>query len=178
MFIIFKEHFTRTLLWDCLRGVDIEQTLQLENQGSRKRVWLTKVKFNFLPQDEINQRTNTNIKLYEILYYIENRFVKNLCISINKKYNQISSSSLLHASKVRDTNTKNFSNIRGNNDDDDDNEDNEAIDKNDANDIMDSGEASELLNQIDDELEYVGEDEEQEQLKQEPDRWVWESLFS
>jgi len=109
-----------------------------------------------------------------------------MCISINKKYNQISSSSLLHSSKVlylflknyfflfivnlfilnkiRDTNSKNFSNINGienENEDDDD-----VIDKDEANDVLESGEASELLNKIDDELEYVGENEEQEQLNQ------------
>ena len=112
LFCYFKEHFTRTLLWDCLHSVDIEQTLKLDNRGDKKRMWLTKVKLDFLPQAEMRQRTNTNIKLHEVLYFIENKFIKNLCISINKKYNQISSSSLLHASKVRDTNTKNFKNIR------------------------------------------------------------------
>ncbi len=40
------------------------------------------------------------------------------------------------------------------------------IDKDEANDVLESGEASELLNKIDDELEYVGENEEQEQLNQ------------
>lgn len=95
-----KEFFTRTLLWDCMHGIDIEQTLKLENRGDKKRMWLTKVKIDFLPQEEMRQRTNTNIKLHELLYYIESKFIKNLCISINKKYNQISSSSLLHASKV------------------------------------------------------------------------------
>jgi hypothetical protein len=41
-----------------------------------------------------------------------------------------------------------------------------VIDKDEANDVLESGEASELLNKIDDELEYVGENEEQEQLNQ------------
>ena len=109
-----------------------------------------------------------------------------MCISINKKYNQISSSSLLHSSKVlylflknyfflfivnlfilnkiRDTNSKNFSNINGIENENEDEDD--VIDKDEANDVLESGEASELLNKIDDELEYVGENEEQEQLNQ------------
>lgn len=64
--------------------------------------------------------------------------------------------------KVRDTNSKNFSNINDcENEDDDD-----VIDKDEANDVLESGEASDLLNKIDDELEYVGENEEQKQLNQ------------
>ena len=83
-----------------MHGVNIEQTLKLENKGDKKRLWQTRVKIDFLPQEEMRQRTNTPIKLHELLFYVETKFIKNLCISINKKYNQISSSSLLHASKV------------------------------------------------------------------------------
>ena len=162
-----KEHFTRTLLWDCLHNVDIKQTLVLDNRGEKKRLWLTKVKCEFLPHEEMKQRTNTTIRMHELLYYVENKFIKNLCISINKKYNQISSSSLLHASKVRDKSMRNFKNINSERGGEDDNDDEAAIDRDDANDVLDSGEASELLNKIDDELEYVGEDEEQQQLHQE-----------
>ncbi len=159
----FKEHLTRTLLWDCVHSVDIEQTLKLENQRGKKRLWMTKVRLDLLPQDEMRQRTNTNVKLWEVLYYVENKFVKNLCISINKKYNQIHSSSLLHASKVRDTNTKNFSNINDGGDDADES-DNDGIDRDDAYDVIESGEASDLLNKIDDERGYEGEEEEKRQL--------------
>ncbi len=147
-----KEHLTRTLLWDCVHSVDIEQTLRLDNRASeKKRLWMTRVRLELLPQEEMRQRTNTGVRLWEVAYFVENKFVKNLCISINKKYNQIHSSSLLHASKVRDTNAKNFSNIREDEEDDDD----QGIDRDEANEVMESGEASDLLNKIDDERGYL-----------------------
>ena len=165
-----KEHFTRTLLWDCLHKVDIEQTLNLSYEDVKKRVWLTKVKFKLLPQQEMRQRTNTAIKLYEILYYIEAKFIYKLCQSISRKYNEISSSSLLHASSVREKSVRSLRSIRegGNGDDDDemDRDDAEA-----ANDVIDSGEAygEKMLDKINDELEYVGEEEEEKELmKEEP----------
>ncbi len=159
-----KSHFTQTPLWDCLHKIEIDQTLDLNFDSSKKRVWLTKIKFDFLKQDELRQKMNSPIKLAELMFYIETRFIKNLCISINKKYNQISSSSLLHASTVRDKSLKNFKNIRESNkeNNDDDNEENDEV----LNDVMDSGESSgeKLLNKIDDEIEYEGEEQEKNEI--------------
>jgi len=160
-----KSHFTQTPLWDCLHKIEIEQTLDLDYDSSKKRVWVTRAKFDFLKQEELRQKMNSPIKLAELIYYIETRFVKNLCISINKKYNQISSSSLLHASTVRDKSLKNFKNIRGgdgSNNNEDENEENDDV----LNDVMDSGESSgeKLLNKIDDEIEYEGEEQEKHEI--------------
>lgn len=105
---LLKSHFTRTLLWNCLHRVEIEQKLDLDFESTKKRVWVTKVKFELLPQDELRYKLNSPIKLAELLYYLEIKFIKNLCIAITKKYNQISSSSLLHASTVRDKSIRNF----------------------------------------------------------------------
>jgi hypothetical protein len=105
------------------------------------------------------------------------RFVKQLCIAINKKYNQISSSSLLHVSTVRDKSMKNFRNI--NNLDDEENVDagggvvpdaDDELEIN-ARDVHEAGESSgeKMLNKIDDEVEYLGEDEERGELKMSSD---------
>ena len=153
-----KSHFTRTLLWDCVHKIDIEQTLNLDYEFSKKRIWLTKARFEFLGQEELNQKLGSPIKLYELLFYIELKFIKNLCISINKKYNQISSSSLLHASTVRDKSMKNFKNINTG--------EGENGDEDEVDDEIDAGESmgEKLMNNIDDELEYVGEEQEKKEL--------------
>lgn len=158
-----KSHFTRTLLWDCLHKVEIEQKLELDFEMTKKRIWLTKVKFEFLPQDELRRKLNTPIKLYELMVFLETKFIKNLCISINKKYNQISSSSLLHASTVRDKSMKNLKNI---NQDGAENEDDAVEDREMANDVLDAGESmgEKLLNKINDELEYEGEEQEKDEI--------------
>jgi len=162
-----KENFERVNFENCLHRIDIEQKLNFESKEEVKRIWSTRVKFEFLPTEEMRQRTNTSIKPFELFYYVESKFIKNLCVSINKKYNQISSSSLLHASTVRDKSMKNFKNINTENGDDDENGDGE-VDKDVAADVMESGEAygEKLLSKADDELEYVGEDEEEKQLNQ------------
>ncbi len=161
-----KSQFTRTLLWDCFHKLDIEQTLDL----NRRKAWLTKVRFELVDQDEIQAKSQTSIKLYEILNYIETKFVKNLCIAINKKYNQISSSSLLHTTTVREKSMKNFSNInhfRKENEhgDDDDEEDDEANELNEI--VNETGDtmAEKLLNKKNDEFEYDGEDQEREEVE-------------
>ncbi len=160
-----KSTFTRTLLWDCILGIEIVQTLKIDNIGMRERVWLTHIKFKFLSEDELKLKLHNNktLRLYEILNYIETKFFKNLCISINKKYNQMSSSSLLHATTIRDKSMKNLKNINTNGEDND--EANE-IDKDDADNVRESGESSgeKLLERVNDELEYIGEDEEKNEL--------------
>ena len=163
-----KDNLQRTDLEHCIHRINIEQKLNFESNREVKRIWLTKVRVDFLPINEMRKRSNTSIRPVEIFSYIENKFIKNLCISINKKYNQISSSSLLHASTVRDKSMKNFKNINADNEDDDDNGDADADNEVKA-DVLDSGEAygEKMLNKADDELEYVGEDEEQKQLNQE-----------
>ena len=164
-----KENFERVNFENCLHRINIEQKLNFESKQEVKRIWSTRVKFEFLPTEEMRQRTNTSIKPFELFYYVESKFIKNLCVSINKKYNQISSSSLLHASTVRDKSMKNFKNINTENNNDDDDENGDAgVDKDVAADVMESGEAygEKLLNKADDELEYVGEDEEEKQLNQ------------
>ena len=157
-----KSHFTQTLLWDCLHQIEIEQTLNLDYEATKKRVWLTTAKFDFLSQDDIRQKMSSPIKLAELIYYVETKFIKNLCVSINKKYNQISSSSLLHASTVRDKSMRNFKNINATNENDEENEENLEV----GNDVLDSGESSgeKLLSKIDDELEYVGEEQEKNEI--------------
>lgn len=159
-----KSHFTRTLLWDCLHKVEIEQKLDLDFEMSKKKIWLSKVKFEFLPQEEIKLKLNTPIKLYELMAYLEFKFIKNLCISINKKYNQISSSSLLHASSVRDKSMRNMRNI--NQEADGEVDEDEVEDREIRNDVMDSGESmgEKLLNNMNDELEYVGEEQERNEM--------------
>jgi DNA-directed RNA polymerase I subunit RPA1 len=180
-----KARFTRTLLWDCMHSVDIEQKLRVGIDEVRECVWLTEIKFKLLPLDEIRAKThNVTLKLNEIIYYVEQRFIKHLCIAINKKYNQISSSSLLHASSIRDKSMRNFRNInmgRGDelNDEGDGggggdeearaDDEEEIIDREVMNEAIDSGEtdARRQLENVDDELEYVGEEEEMVELKQE-----------
>jgi DNA-directed RNA polymerase I subunit RPA1 len=163
---LLKSHFTRTLLWDCIHKIDIDQVLDLNNENGLKKVWLTKVKFHFLTPEDIKNKIHTDIKLSELIHFVEVKFIKNLCISINKKYNQISSTSLLHASTVRDKSMKNFQNINEgiNNDGDGENDNNDEIDD----DVIDSGESmgEKLLNKIDDELEYEGEEEEKDELNE------------
>lgn len=160
-----KSHFSRVLLWETLHKIEIEQKLDLDLDMTKKKVWLTKVKFEFLPQEELKYKIHTPIKLYELMTYIELKFIKNLCISINKKYNQISSSSLLHSSKVRDKSIKNFKNIHDQNDDKEDDEESDEINH----DVVDSGDSigEKLMNKINDELEYEGEDQEKEELDDE-----------
>jgi DNA-directed RNA polymerase I subunit RPA1 len=158
-----KSIFTRTLLWDCISAIDIVQTLKIDNMNMRERVWHTRIKFKFLSESELKLKLHNNktLKLYEILNFIETKFFKNLCISINKKYNQISSSSLLHATTIRDKSMKNMKNINTNGDDNDDN-----IDKDDMDNAREGGESSgeKLLQRVDDELEYIGEDEEKNEI--------------
>ena len=136
-----KSRFTRTLLWDCLNKIDVEQTLDLKysSVSDTTRAWVTRVRFDLLPQRDLNARLSTPVRLDELLHYVETRFVKNLCIAINKKYNQISSTSLLHASSVRDKSMKNMRNINGgegakgdggDDDDDDDNDDDDEKNNN------------------------------------------------
>ena len=159
-----KSVFTRILLWDCIHEINIKQELQLDADNARERIWLTKVKFKLIPEAELNQKLNTHVKLYEILNYMETKYFKQLCISINKKYNQISASDLLHASTVRDQSMRNFRNINtglGNDED--------GADDDDLNEMRDSGESSgeKLLNKVNDELEYVGEEEEKNEIGEE-----------
>ena len=166
---MLKENFERVNFENCLHRIHIEQKLNFKSDTGDevKRIWSTRVKFEFLPTNEMRQRTNTSIKPFELFNYVESKFIKNLCISINKKYNQISSSSLLHASTVRDKSMKNFKNINTENEPDDDDNDADAnVDRDLAADVLESGEAygEKLLNKADDELEYVGEDEEEKQL--------------
>lgn len=162
-----KARFTRTLLWDCLNRIDVEQTLHMNYEEARNRVWLTKMRIKLLPAKQIKEKTSSSLKLHEIIYFIESKFIKNLCIAINKKYNQISSSGLLHASTVRDKNMKNFRNINLNRMG---NEQGEEVDEED-NDVTDEaiqgGDSmgEELMNKIDDELEYVGEEQEEDEIK-------------
>lgn len=104
-----KSHFTRTLLWDCFKSVEVEQTLDLNyHKGSNPRVWLTNVRVEFISQHELTYGLGSPLKLDELIGYFESKFVKNLCIGINKKYNQIDSSGLLFASSVRDKSMRNF----------------------------------------------------------------------
>ncbi len=156
-----KSHFTRTLLWDCFHKINIEQTLNLDFQS--KRVWLTKVKFEFLPQEELRQKLGIPIKLWDIFSYLEFKFMKNLCISINKKYNQIQSSSLLHANTIRDKSMKNFKNINREGDENGEETDDEDEIGHDANDTGDST-GEKLRMNVNDELEYVGEEQEKAEL--------------
>jgi DNA-directed RNA polymerase I subunit RPA1 len=160
-----KENWQRVNLENCIHRINIEQKLNFENKTENSRIWLTKVRVEFLPQIEMRNRTNTSLKSFELFSYVENKFIKNLCISINKKYNQMSSSSLLHASTVRDKSLKNFKNI---NTETNENDDEDNVDKDMAAEVLDSGEAygEKILNKVDDELEYVGEDEEERQLNQ------------
>ena len=160
-----KSHFSRVLLWDTLHKIEIEQKLDLDLDMTMKKVWLTKVKFEFLPQEELRYKIQSPIKLYELMTYVELKFIKNLCISINKKYNQISSSSLLHSSKVRDKSMKNFKNIHDRDNEKELDEESEEINH----DVMDSGDSlgEKLMNKINDELEYEGEDQEKEELDEE-----------
>ena len=158
-----KTHFTRTLLWDCFHKIDIEQTLKL-NYGTQ-RVWLTKVRFEFMPQEELKLKLDIPIRLWDILVYYEEKFVKNLCTAIGKKHHQIQSSSLLHASTIRDASLskKSAANDSGAQEDND-------IDEQDmgevANDAADMGESSgeKLVNNMNDELEYVGEEQEKKEI--------------
>ena len=172
-----KSRFTRTLLWDCLNKIDVEQTLDLKysSVSDTTRAWVTRVRFDLLPQRDLNARLSTPVRLDELLHYVETRFVKNLCIAINKKYNQISSTSLLHASSVRDKSMKNMRNINGGEgakgdggDDDDDDDDANGASRED---VMESGESSgeKALAKRDDELEYVGEDEERNAIDSDDD---------
>jgi DNA-directed RNA polymerase I subunit RPA1 len=154
-----KSLFTRILLWDCINEINITQELQLDLNNVKERIWLTKVKFKFIPEAELSQKLSTNLKLYEVLNFMETKFFKQLCISINKKYNQMSASDLLHATSVRDKSMKNFRNINTD-------ENDEAVDQDDMNEMRESGESSgeKLLNKVNDELEYVGEDEERDEI--------------
>jgi DNA-directed RNA polymerase I subunit RPA1 len=156
-----KYLFTRTLLWDCLQDVQITQELVVSMDISKECSWRSTIRFKFLPEDEIKSKVNETLRLYEILAYVEAKFFKNLCISINKKYNQISSSSLLHASSVRDKSMRNYRNIRV-----DEDGGNDGIDQDDADDAMESGgsDGAKLLDKINDELEYVGEEEEKDEV--------------
>jgi hypothetical protein len=148
------------MLWDCLHEISIKQELVLDNDNDRERIWLTKIKFKFIPETELNQKLNTSLKLYELLNHMETKFFKQLCISINKKYNQISATDLLHATVVREKAMRNFRNINPAGDDD------EGFDQDDLAEMRESGESSgeKLLNNINDELEYVGEEEEKDEI--------------
>lgn len=77
-----KSLFTRTLLWDCFHRVQIEQKLDLDYGG--KRCWVTKVKFEILPQEELRHKLGVPIKLWDILecfelkldlFYLKSNFV-------------------------------------------------------------------------------------------------------
>lgn len=168
-----QSHFTRTLLWDCLAKIEIEQTLDLNYESSKRSVWLSTVRFELLPETHLKSALNTPVNTQDVFDYIEQQFLKSLCISINKKYNQLSSSSLLHVSSVREKSMKNLRDINVDDDDavadrvnqvEDKADDNEEIDA----DVMDAGESStqKLIERIDDERDYDGEEEEKKQLNE------------
>lgn len=106
-----KLRLTPTNLWQCVSRVEIEQTLQLnygETMAAKRRVWLTSVRVDMLSQHELTYSIGSPLTLADLLAYVETKFIKNLCVAINKKYNQIAASGLLHASKVMDKSMKNF----------------------------------------------------------------------
>ena len=108
---LIKLRMTPTNLWECLTQVEIEQTLQLNHSSEfdgRRRVWLTNVRVDFLSQHELTYLLGSPLSSADLLTYIETKFIKMLCVAINKKYNQIAASGLLHASKVMDKSMKNF----------------------------------------------------------------------
>ena len=144
-----------------MNKIDIEQKLCLNYENTKgSRVWESRVRIKFLSTKQIKAKTSSSIRLAEIIYYCELNFVKMLCVAINKKYNQISSSGLLHASTVRDKSMKNFKNINTEEDEEADNVLDEA---------KHTGESmgEELRDKIDDELEYVGEEQEESEIKRE-----------
>lgn len=103
-----KLRFTPTNFWQCLTQLEIEQTLNVNHEGGRRRVWLTSVRVEFITQHELTYSLGSPLSLSDLIGYVESKFVKNLCVAINKKYNQIAAASLLHVSKVMDKSMKNF----------------------------------------------------------------------
>ena len=71
-----KEHWQRVNIENCIHRINIEQKLNFENKTTENsRIWLTKVRVEFLPQLEMRNRTNTSIKPIEIFNYVENKFI-------------------------------------------------------------------------------------------------------
>jgi DNA-directed RNA polymerase I subunit RPA1 len=81
-----RERLTRTLFADCLNRINIEETLAFDYDKVKRRIWHTKVKFILMPYDELKQRLNVPLKMRELVHYAETRLIKNICISIGKKY--------------------------------------------------------------------------------------------
>lgn len=100
-----KARLTRTLLWDCMGSCEIEQTLEM---NGRDRHWRTQLRVKWRAQHDITYDLGSPLAYADLLAYVEAKFVKSLCVAITRKYNQIASSTLLHASTVRENSMKNF----------------------------------------------------------------------
>jgi hypothetical protein len=138
-----------------------------------QRVWLTKVRFEFLPQEELRQRLGIPIRLWDILKHFEKKFVKTVCSGITKKYLQIEHSGLLHSSTVRDKNAM----LRGgggkpSEDANEDEQDEDELRAEVMTDALDTGESlgEKMLSKMNDELEYVGEEQEKHEIDTESEK--------